>query len=84
MTLQTELGTTMVLIHDGKGQGAPGASAEAEIKLPQSTLAQLVAGYRSARDILNDSQVCAHGEMAPLLDVLFPQCQPYMWVADHF
>jgi len=84
LTFQTDLGTLALVINRGSITLAGKASDGLRLELPQDKLTQLVIGYRSARDVLNDPQVTAHGDVLPLLDILFPKGTPYIWVADHF
>jgi predicted acetyltransferase len=64
---------------------APGADAKHEVDVRQDVLTQLVVGYRSARDALNDPRVSASSrEAAAVLDLLFPTGEPYIWLADWF
>ena len=58
--------------------------APASITLSQDKLAQLMAGYRPARDVLNDAGAQATGNVLPQLDALFPRGWPHLWHADHF
>ncbi|MEJ5308393.1 MAG: GNAT family N-acetyltransferase [Anaerolineae bacterium] len=84
LTFQTDLGTLALIINRGSIAVTGKASDGLRLELSQDKLTQLVIGYRSARDVLNDPQVTAHGDVLPLLNALFPQGQPYIWVADHF
>ena len=48
---------------------------------------QLVVGYRSASDVLNDPTVQPHStrfDFRLWLDILFPKGAPYTWVTDEF
>jgi len=84
LTFQTDLGTVALVINRGSIAVAGKASDGLRVELSQDKLTQLVIGYRSARDVLNDSQVKATGDVLPLLKFLFPKGTPYIWVADHF
>jgi predicted acetyltransferase len=84
LTFQTDLGTLALIINRGSIAMAGKADKGLRLDLSQDKLTQLVIGYRSARDVLNDPQVTAHGDVLPLLNILFPKGQPYIWVADHF
>jgi len=84
LTFQTDLGTLALVINRGSIAVADGAREGLRLELSQDKLTQLAIGYRSARDVLNDPQVKTHGDVLPLLNVLFPKGQPYIWVADHF
>jgi len=84
LTFETDLGTLALVINRGSIALAGKAGDGPRLALSQDRLTQLVIGYRSARDLLNDPQVKAHGDVLPLLNVLFPKGTPYVWVADHF
>lgn len=84
LTFQTDLGDLALVINRGSITLAGKASDGLRLELSQDRLTQLVIGYRSARDVLNDPLVKAHGDVLPLLNVLFPKGTPYVWVADHF
>ncbi|MGC9394756.1 MAG: GNAT family N-acetyltransferase [Anaerolineae bacterium] len=84
LTFQTDLGILTLVINEGKVNVEDGARDGLRLELSQDKLTQLATGYRSARDVLNDPQVTAHGDVLPLLDILFPKGTPYVWVADHF
>jgi hypothetical protein len=84
LTFQTDLGTVALVINRGKISATDKAHEGLRLELSQDKLTQLAIGYRSARDVLNDPQVTAHGDVLPLLDILFPKGTPYIWVADHF
>ncbi len=84
LTFQTDLGTLTLVINRGRITLAGKASDGPRLELSQDKLTQLVIGYRSARDVFNDPQVAAHGDVLPLLNGLFPKGTPYIWVADHF
>jgi len=73
-----------LVINQGSITLAGKAHEGLRLELSQDKLTQLVIGYRSARDVLNDPQVTAHGDVLPLLNILFPKGTPYIWVADHF
>ncbi|MGC8862303.1 MAG: GNAT family N-acetyltransferase [Armatimonadota bacterium] len=82
--LHTDLGDTCLEIEAGNVTPRPGTSAGDYIELPQSRLAQLVMGYRSARDLMTEPDVSFHGNALSLAEVLFPKQNAYVWAADHF
>ncbi len=84
LTFQTDLGTLALVINRGRIAVESSAREGLCLELSQDKLTQLVISYRSARDVLNDAQVKAHGDVLPLLNILFPKGTPYIWVADHF
>jgi len=54
------------------------------ISMSQSVLTQLVMGYRSAVAVASDKGVKIPRRLLPVLDVLFPKGNPYMWWSDRF
>jgi predicted acetyltransferase len=87
LAIHTDLGVTVVRTQEGavSVDHAPDIQADAlSLRLSQDQLMQLLAGYRSARDVLNDPDVHAQGDVLPLLDALFPKAIPYVWLPDHF
>jgi len=84
LTFQTDLGPLTLAIDRGSIAVETVAREGLRLDLPQDKLTQLVIGYRSARDVLNDPQVTAHGDVLPLLNILFPKGTPYVWTPDHF
>jgi predicted acetyltransferase len=58
--------------------------AEPDLFLSQDRLTQMLVGYRRPRDVLNDRDVRATGDVISWLDALFPACHAYVWRADHF
>jgi predicted acetyltransferase len=92
LAIQTDLGVTAIQIQQGvltvstsqDNAAEPGLSADLTVSLSQDKLMQLLAGYRPARDVLNDPDVQAQGDILPVLDALFPKAIPYVWLPDHF
>ncbi len=86
LIIQTDLGTTTLDIDKGTVTASTGSKTDrpATLTLSQDQLIQLVVGYRSARDIVNDPAVKVARDSVPLLDALFPKTHPYVWLADHF
>jgi predicted acetyltransferase len=83
LVLCTDLGTTSLTFNAGKLVVGT-EDAAIRLELSQDRLVQLVMGYRSVRDVLNDPRVKVHGDVVPLLNTLFPRSHPYVWVADQF
>ena len=54
------------------------------VKMPQLVLTQLVMGYRRAADIAADPGVSIPTRAMPVLDLLFPRRDGYMWWSDRF
>ena len=86
LAIHTDLGAVRLSAAGGRLTVSAGAVAGAadSVTLSQDRLAQLVAGYRDARDVLNDTQVQTTGNARTGLEALFPRGWPYMWHADHF
>jgi hypothetical protein len=80
----TELGALRLRLIGDRLALEHNAGAPASITLSQDKLAQLIAGYRPARDVLNDAGAQVTGNALPLLDALFPRGWPHLWHADHF
>lgn len=70
---KTDLAATTLRIRKGSVAVVPDRLAAATVKLPQGRLAQLVAGYRSVRDVLHDAGARVSPKVESLLDVLFPR-----------
>lgn len=84
LSIRTDLGNTTLEIHDGSPNIGSGQKAECFVDLPQATLMQLIAGYRTVGDVISDSDVEISRGLEPLLPILFPETVPYVWLADHF
>jgi len=84
LTLETDLGVTHLVINRGHVRIGDGESSTVVLALPQQKLMQLLVGYRSVRDVINDNEVQTSGDVIPLLQALFPKGIPYMYTADHF
>ena len=57
---------------------------ELHVQMPQWMLGQLLLGYRSVADTLFETEARVDEEAVPILEVLFPQGYPYIWVSDRF
>jgi hypothetical protein len=84
LQIRTEIGSTAFRFRNGFLSIHSGQKADNFLILPQSKLIQLIVGYRTARDILNDSDVEASGTIESLLDTLFPETIPYIGLPDRF
>jgi predicted acetyltransferase len=84
LTIHTDLGTTRLDLFRGNINISTNNSGNLMLKCPQDNLMQLLVGYRSVRDVVNDKEVLASGDVIPLMNVLFPKGIPYMYFADHF
>jgi len=54
------------------------------VQMPQWMLAQLLLGYRSVSDALFETEAHVDEEAVPILEALFPQGYPYIWISDRF
>jgi predicted acetyltransferase len=82
--VKTELGSTRFDVEDGELRvGEGGGTAQNRAELPVGALTQLVVGYRSVADAVNDERVSTEGDLG-LLEALFPASFPYMWAYDRY
>jgi predicted acetyltransferase len=79
LTIETDLGESALRFGDGEGGTVRGA-----VRLDQGRLAQVMVGYRAARDVLSDPGVENEGEAERLLETLFGGRLPYVWQSDRF
>ena len=56
----------------------------AQVSMPQMALTQLVMGYRQVMDIAYSDGIKIARQLLPVLDILFPKGNPYMWWTDRF
>jgi predicted acetyltransferase len=84
LTLETDLGTMHLIIEGGTVRLEEKGLERIKLSLSQQYLIQLLIGYRSVRDVVNDPAVQIRGDAIPLLNALFPKGTPYMYFADHF
>lgn len=84
LSLKTDLGALGLRFEDGQVRLDEKVDAELSLALSQDRLTQLVMGYRSVRDMLNDPEVAMQGDARPLLDALFPLQNGFTWASDHF
>ena len=83
LCIKSDIGETTLRI----GEEAAGTSDEGTrccLELSQDKLTQLIMGYRSARDILSDTEVRAERNVRLLAEALFGGQAPYMWIPDWF
>jgi predicted acetyltransferase len=84
LCFKTELGATTVAIRKGSVRVAASRAGRTVINLSQADLAQLVAGYRTARDALTDAGRRVGPKAEPLLEVLFPKQTAVIWDRSRF
>ncbi len=75
LVVETDLGTDQLDL---------GPNDTRTLRVPQWMLAQLVLGYRSVEDAAFETEAEIAKEDLPILDILFPEGFPYMWITDHF
>jgi predicted acetyltransferase len=83
LVLKTDIGTV------GLQVGKTGVLIQEKVKRPQvyisqMALSQLVMGYRGVCDVVRDDGVSIPKRLLPVMDVLFPVGNPYMWWSDRF
>ena len=83
LRIKSGVGATTLCLGEAP-DSASAAGEQCSLELSQGKLTQLIMGYRSVRDILNDSGVRAEGNVEPLADALFHGCAPYNWMPDWF
>lgn len=84
LALSTDLETTTLTVGNSEVTMNGGETPDITLALSQDKLMQLIAGYRTLRDVLNSPDVTLNGGGHPLLNALFPKDVPYIWPADHF
>ncbi|TFG70081.1 MAG: hypothetical protein E4H27_06400, partial [Anaerolineales bacterium] len=84
LTLKTDIGTTHLSIDHGHMRLSKDPAQSMVLALSQQRLMQLLAGYRSVLDVINDPEVQTSRDAIPLLQALFPKGIPFMYSADHF
>lgn len=81
--LKTDIGTVGLCI--GKEQVVLQEKPKRpNVYISQMALSQLVMGYRSVEDVAHDQGVSIPKRLVPVLSVLFPKGNPYMWWSDRF
>ena len=55
-----------------------------QVSMSQMALTQLVMGYRRVMDIAYNDGIKISRQLLPVLDILFPKSNPYMWWTDRF
>lgn len=84
LALKTDIGTVVLQFQDGRLSLGSDGEVEATLEISQDKLMQMLAGYRSTRDVINSPGGKMRGDALPWLDALFPKGHPYVWLADHF
>ena len=82
LLLETDIGS--VGLHISKGQIRVAEGGKTKIKIPQLLLTQLIMGYRDIADVMGEKNVSVPKTALPLLQILFPKRDAYMWWSDRF
>ena len=82
LQFETDIGS--VGLHTDQGRVLITDDGKTSIKISQLILTQLVMGYRSVDDVLNETNVEIPKKTLPVLRVLFPKRDAYMWWSDRF
>jgi predicted acetyltransferase len=81
--IETDIGRVGLRIGPS-GVAISSPSAHTRIKVNQMVLTQMVMGYRGVFDVVHDRGVDIPKQILPVVDVLFPRGNPYMWWTDRF
>lgn len=84
LTLKTDIGRTTFSIDKGALELNTAGKEGSVVELSQAQLAQVVVGYRSARDALAEAGARASDRVQRLLAVLFPPGYPRLWRGRRF
>lgn len=83
VVLKTDIGT--VGLHIGRTSvSLVDPLTRPQVYISQMALSQLVMGYRTVDDVAHDLGVSISKRLLPVMDVLFPKGNPYMWWSDRF
>lgn len=83
LTLMTDIGS--LSLHTRKGVVVTsGESSRIRVRCSQTTLCQLLFGYRSAEDLAVAGELNIGKRWLPLVSTLFPKGNPYVWWGDRF
>lgn len=83
VVLKTDIGT--VGLHVGRtGVSIQKKTGRPQVYISQMALSQMVMGYRGVYDVVHDVGVSIPKRLLPVMDVLFPMGNPYMWWSDRF
>lgn len=83
LTFRTDIGdVTLELTSSGVvlSQGV----SDNQVGISQSTLLQLILGYRTVADVLADQTTKTVGGVRGALEAMFPSGHPYIWLSDWF
>lgn len=83
---ETDLGDLLVEIEDGHFKVVQKQDKKdfSQCKLSQTTLSQMIFGYISIEDLINQQQLTVADNLIPLLAALFPNRPGYISIPDHF
>ncbi|MFT5365589.1 MAG: putative acetyltransferase [Candidatus Latescibacterota bacterium] len=82
LNIETDIGSVGLGVHRGRVRVTDGDKSN--VKIPQLILTQLVMGYRDIDDVMGETGVRSPKKALPLLRVLFPKRDGYMWWSDRF
>jgi len=83
LTFKTEMGDVAVELTSSGVVLSEGIS-ENQLRISQSTLLQLILGYRTVTDVLADQTTKTNGNVRGVLEAMFPSGHPYIWLSDWF
>ena len=80
--IETDIGTVGLAVDRSGVRVIRGGVVK--VKMPQLVLTQLIMGYRSMADVVSEPGVFIPKKAQPVLDLLFPKRDGYMWWSDRF
>jgi len=83
LTFNTEIGDVTVE-PSRSGVILSERASQNRVGISQSTLLQLILGYRTVADVLADQTTRVDGDVLGLLEAMFPSGHPYIWLSDWF
>jgi len=84
LRFRTDLGATTIRITTGSARVVANGRGGAVIRLKQGPLSQLIAGYRTVRDVLTEAGARVPAKTESLLSVLFPTPNAWTWDRSRF
>jgi len=80
--IETDMGDVGLGVSRGQVRVLDGGTLR--VKMPQLILTQLVMGYRDVDDVMGEDGVQVSRKALPMMRVLFPKKDGYMWWSDRF